>query len=127
MPAVTMGMPASAAFGRRCRLRRPAGYHGRMSSPRFPDTAGELSLPGPAGRLQVVVDPPEAGVSPQPVIAIVCHPLPTEGGTLHNKVVTMAARALRGAQTDAGAAPQIPNRSDDESGRTSSGSAVSIA
>lgn len=66
-----------------------------MSSPRFPETAGELSLPGPAGRLQVVVDPPEAGVSPQPVIAIVCHPLPTEGGTLHNKVVTMAARALR--------------------------------
>jgi alpha/beta superfamily hydrolase len=25
----------------------------------------------------------------------VCHPLPTEGGTMHNKVVTMTARALR--------------------------------
>ena len=28
-------------------------------------------------------------------LAVVCHPLPTEGGTMHNKVVTMAARALR--------------------------------
>jgi alpha/beta superfamily hydrolase len=30
-----------------------------------------------------------------PAVAVVCHPLPTEGGSMHNKVVTMAARALR--------------------------------
>lgn len=66
-----------------------------MPNPPFPDPAGELSLAGPVGRLQVVVDAPDADVSPQPVVAIVCHPLPTEGGTLNNKVVTMAARALR--------------------------------
>ena len=31
----------------------------------------------------------------RPLVAVVCHPLPTEGGTMHNKVVTMVARALR--------------------------------
>jgi alpha/beta superfamily hydrolase len=41
------------------------------------------------------VDEPEADATPLPLVAIVCHPLPTEGGTMHNKVVTMAARALR--------------------------------
>jgi alpha/beta superfamily hydrolase len=28
-------------------------------------------------------------------VAIICHPLPIEGGTMHNKVVTMLARSLR--------------------------------
>lgn len=64
-----------------------------MNAPSFPQDAATLSLPGPAGRLEVAVDPPEAPA--QPLIAVVCHPLPTEGGTMHNKVVTMAARALR--------------------------------
>ncbi|HEV8694591.1 MAG TPA: alpha/beta hydrolase [Lysobacter sp.] len=64
-----------------------------MNAPSFPQEAITLSLPGPAGALEVAVDPPEAPA--QPVVSIVCHPLPTEGGTMHNKVVTMAARALR--------------------------------
>ncbi len=54
-----------------------------------------LFLPGPAGRIEAALDAPEADVAACPVLAIVCHPLPTEGGTMHNKVVTMAARALR--------------------------------
>ena len=65
------------------------------SPPLFPDASGSLVLPGPAGALEVAVDLPEDDVTRQPVVAIVCHPLPTEGGTMHNKVVTMAARALR--------------------------------
>jgi uncharacterized protein len=64
-----------------------------MTAPSFPTDATNFSLPGPAGMLEVAVDPPEGPA--QPVVAIVCHPLPTEGGTMHNKVVTMAARALR--------------------------------
>jgi len=64
-----------------------------MATPSFPTDATTLSLPGPAGMLEVAVDPPEGPA--QPVVAIVCHPLPTEGGTMHNKVVTMTARALR--------------------------------
>jgi len=61
--------------------------------PPFPREAATLTLPGPAGALEVAVDPAEN--TPVPVVAIVCHPLPTEGGTMHNKVVTMTARALR--------------------------------
>ena len=63
------------------------------SLPPFPRDAATLRLDGPAGALEVAVDPPEG--APVPVVAIVCHPLPTEGGTMHNKVVTMAARSLR--------------------------------
>lgn len=63
------------------------------AAPAFPREATTLLLDGPAGVLEVAVDPAEA--NPVAVVAIVCHPLPTEGGTMHNKVVTMAARALR--------------------------------
>ena len=63
--------------------------------PAFPDASGSLFLEGPAGRLEVAVDVPGDEVARVPVVAVVCHPLPTEGGTMHNKVVTMAARALR--------------------------------
>lgn len=67
-----------------------------MSSlPTFPEASGGLVLAGPAGALEVAVDLPEDDVARVPVTAVVCHPLPTEGGTMHNKVVTMAARALR--------------------------------
>jgi len=47
------------------------------------------------------VDLPEDDVARRALVAVVCHPLPTEGGTMHNKVVTMVARALRelGAST----------------------------
>lgn len=60
-----------------------------------------LFLAGPAGRIEAALDAPEADIPARPLLAIVCHPLPTEGGTMHNKVVTMAARALResGAST----------------------------
>ncbi len=43
----------------------------------------------------MVVDLPKADVPVQPIVAIICHPLSTEGGTLHNKVVTMTATTLR--------------------------------
>ena len=66
-----------------------------MALPDFPTSDAAVMLPGPAGRLEVAVDHPEADVMALPLVAIVCHPLPTEGGTMHNKVVTMAARALR--------------------------------
>lgn len=71
-----------------------------VPTPTFPTDAAALTLPGPAGALEVAVDPPDTEVAGQPVaalpiIAVLCHPLPTEGGTMHNKVVTMAARSLR--------------------------------
>jgi alpha/beta superfamily hydrolase len=61
--------------------------------PEFPDASGSLMLPGPAGLLEVAVELPAAAEARRG-IAVVCHPNPPDGGTMHNKVVTMAARAL---------------------------------
>lgn len=66
-----------------------------MNTPAFPHEAATLMLDGPAGSLEVAIDPPDAGIAPQPIVAVICHPLSTEGGSMHNKVVTMVARALR--------------------------------
>jgi alpha/beta superfamily hydrolase len=73
-----------------------------LPPPAFPDdaawragTPAHLVLDGPAGALEAVLEAPDAGVPAQPVVAVFCHPLPTEGGTMHNKVVTMGCRALR--------------------------------
>lgn len=65
--------------------------------PAFPDSRSDtpLRLAGPVGELEAMLEFPADDVAAQPVIAIVCHPLPTEGGSMDNKVVTMAARALR--------------------------------
>jgi alpha/beta superfamily hydrolase len=49
-------------------------------------------LPGPAGRLEAILWSPPEG-SP-PLAALVCHPHPLFGGTLHNKVVYQAAKSL---------------------------------
>jgi alpha/beta superfamily hydrolase len=50
-------------------------------------------LSGPAGRLEAVFwAPVQSG--PPPLAAVVCHPHPVFGGTLHNKVVYQAAKSL---------------------------------
>ncbi len=54
--------------------------------------AQNLFLSGPAGKVEAVLWTP-AGVS-QKLAALVCHPHPLFGGTLHNKVVYHAAKAL---------------------------------
>lgn len=59
----------------------------------FPQTTGSQFLPGPAGRLELAIDLPEAAIARRG-LAVICHPNPPDGGTLHNKVVTMCARAL---------------------------------
>ncbi len=48
---------------------------------------------GPAGRLEALLEEPD-DVAPVEA-ALVCHPHPLHGGTLHNKVVHRTARALR--------------------------------
>jgi len=69
-----------------------------MTSPAYPAQSTTLQIDGPAGALELAVDRCEQDALP--AVAIVCHPLPTEGGTMHNKVVTMAARALRESGLD---------------------------
>jgi uncharacterized protein len=50
-------------------------------------------LPGPAGRLEALLEEPEDQAPPE--AALVCHPHPLHGGTMHNKVVYRLARGLR--------------------------------
>jgi alpha/beta superfamily hydrolase len=52
-------------------------------------------LAGPAGRLEALLEEPEDG-EPR-MAALVCHPHPLYGGTMHNKVVYRIARGLRRA------------------------------
>ena len=59
----------------------------------FPETAGSLLIAGPAGALELAVDLPDPHAA-RAGVAVFCHPHPPEGGTMHNKVVTMASRAL---------------------------------
>ncbi len=63
-------------------------------SPPFPELAGELLLDGPAGKLELLVDLP-AAADALPGTAVICHPHPMHGGSMHNKVVTMVERSLR--------------------------------
>jgi uncharacterized protein len=50
-------------------------------------------LDGPAGRLESLLEEPEDRAPAY--AAIICHPHPLYGGTLHNKVVYRLARGLR--------------------------------
>jgi uncharacterized protein len=54
-----------------------------------------LKLSGPAGRLEALIEEPD-GREPR-MAAVVCHPHPLYGGTMHNKVVYRIARGLRRA------------------------------
>ena len=51
-------------------------------------------IPGPVGRLEALLEWDPA-VDPR-MVALVCHPHPQFGGTLHNKVVFRAAKAAMG-------------------------------
>jgi alpha/beta superfamily hydrolase len=52
-----------------------------------------LFLEGPVGRLEALLEEPED--APAREAALVCHPHPQHGGTMHNKVVYRIARGLR--------------------------------
>jgi len=65
----------------------------------FPDTAASFMLDGPAGKLETISDVAEAAEARRGV-AVICHPNPVQGGTMHNKVVTMVERSLRESGLD---------------------------
>jgi len=52
-------------------------------------------IAGPVGRLEALLEEPE-GTAPIEA-ALICHPHPLYGGTMHNKVVYRLARGLRGS------------------------------
>jgi alpha/beta superfamily hydrolase len=64
----------------------------RMMSAMYP--AGNLFIPAPHGRLEAIYRPKSQTASR---VALVLHPHPLHGGTMHNKVVFRAAKALSDA------------------------------
>ncbi len=60
----------------------------------FPQQATTFLLPGPAGAIEVAVEVPEPAEA-RLGTAVICHPHPLHGGTMHNKVVTITDRSLR--------------------------------
>jgi alpha/beta superfamily hydrolase len=61
----------------------------------MPRRIESLLLDGPAGKLEAVLEEPE-DQEPREA-ALVCHPHPQHGGTMHNKVVYRIARGMRRA------------------------------
>lgn len=52
----------------------------------------KISIRGPAGELEAILESPgDAGISG---VAVVCHPHPQHGGTMHNKVAHTLARSF---------------------------------
>lgn len=51
-----------------------------------------FTISGPCGNLEIRVDPPRTQSTQ--TVALICHPHPLHGGTLHNKVVTTLARTF---------------------------------
>ena len=60
----------------------------------MPRKIESLFIDGPAGRLEALLEAPEEAAHE---VALVCHPHPQHGGTMHNKVVYRIARGLRGS------------------------------
>jgi alpha/beta superfamily hydrolase len=60
----------------------------------FPAAAANITLPGPAGSLEAATNIPEVADA-RAGVAVICHPHPLQGGTMHNKVVTTLERSLR--------------------------------
>jgi uncharacterized protein len=58
-----------------------------------PPRAEPLSIDGPAGVLEALLEDPQ--LSPTAGFAVVCHPHPLHGGSMHNKVVHTVARACQ--------------------------------
>ncbi|HLF24102.1 MAG TPA: hypothetical protein VI565_09300 [Burkholderiales bacterium] len=50
-----------------------------------------ITIPGPAGSLEAITTCPAAAAK---VTAVICHPHPQHGGTMHNKVVQTLARGF---------------------------------
>ena len=58
------------------------------------DLRGNTFFDGPAGRIEAILKEPDRAATRA---AIVCHPHPLFGGTMHNKVVFRIARAFQDA------------------------------
>jgi alpha/beta superfamily hydrolase len=65
------------------------------AQPRTTAALRSVSLRGPAGRLEAVVN---EGAPDAPFAALLCHPHPLGGGSMHNKVIYHAMKAINDTQ-----------------------------
>lgn len=104
------GLMFARALGFACAVRlRARGEPSQLASQhaacyhRFPnllrgfsllmtDLTGNTFIAGPAGRIEAILKAPDHDVTRA---AVICHPLPLFGGTMHNKVVYRIARAFQ--------------------------------
>src|SRR5258708_2138344 len=82
--------PATSAI---CPAAPPCGY---MDSCMPAQLHRTFMLSGPAGRIETIFwSTPKEGEGAQPALAaVVCHPHPLFGGTMHNKVVYQTAKTI---------------------------------
>jgi alpha/beta superfamily hydrolase len=66
-----------------------------MGGGEFP-CAATVTIPGPAGAIEALTGCPAPGHA-RPATAVICHPHPLHGGTMHNKVVHTLARTFERA------------------------------
>jgi alpha/beta superfamily hydrolase len=79
-------------------MRKPALTDTPPSPEPFrPPAPQAIQIPGPAGALEARIEDPMPAGANRAVIGVVCHPHPLHGGTMQNKVVHTAARALQEA------------------------------
>jgi hypothetical protein len=64
-----------------------------MKTTPIPPSIRTFDLPGPVGKLEALLN---QGREDAPYCALVCHPHPMGGGTMHNKVVYRTMKALHG-------------------------------
>jgi alpha/beta superfamily hydrolase len=69
-------------------VENPAFHSAHATSSR---ALRSFTLPGPAGRLEALLN---EGAPDAPFAALVCHPHPASGGTMHNKVVYHAMKVM---------------------------------
>lgn len=60
----------------------------------FPSQATKMSINGAAGKLEILAAAPDEKVTPINTTALICHPHPLYGGTMHNKVVHIIEKAF---------------------------------
>lgn len=63
----------------------------------FPEHSSLFLIPGPLGEsfpLELAIDYPREPIKHLPIIFIMCHPNPIEGGTMDNKVVTTTIKSM---------------------------------
>ena len=77
-------------------MRAMSKISGKTGPQTFPAESASFLLRGPAGVIETASEPAEGEGDLAPAgIAVICHPHPLHGGTMHNKVVTIIERSLR--------------------------------